>query len=44
MKPTTEINYLTDLGRVIKAYEEIAASRMQNIRSEVVKNRELPVN
>ena len=40
MKPTTEINYLTDLGRVIKAYEEIAASRMQNIRNEVVKNRE----
>jgi len=37
---TSEINYLTDLGKIIKAYEEIAASRMQNIRNEVVKNRE----
>ena len=41
MKTTdTDTVYLTGLGKVIKAYEEIAATRMRVIRSGVVKNRE----
>lgn len=35
-----QIDYLSDLGKIIKAYEEIAAYRMQNVRQKVLKNRE----
>ena len=41
MKPKAEtVEYLTGLGRLINAYEEIAARRMQKIRKSVLKNRE----
>ena len=41
MKPKIEtVEYLTGLGRLINAYEEIAARRMQKIRKSVLKNRE----
>lgn len=35
-----EIEYLSDLSKMVKAYEEIAAVRMQNIKKGVLGNRE----
>lgn len=39
-KTTSDIDYLADLGKVVKAYEEIAAFRMRNIKERVLKNRQ----
>lgn len=39
-KLTSEVDYLADMAKIIKAYEEIAAFRMRNVRERVLKNRD----
>lgn len=40
LKAVEELDYLTSLEKIINAYEEIAANRMQNIKKGVLENRE----
>ena len=40
LKAVEELDYLTSLEKIINAYEEIAANRMQGIKKGVLENRE----